>query len=225
MGKEKKPSFADKLKAGITKAGDEATKIAKKGMEVAKDSAEVVAEKSRSALNEAYDSKRPTALKNLQRLRKAHPECSPQEIIALLEDDLKKAEVKSGSDSDAFTSALTLFVFTTLEIYGSKVADKHKRQLLVDSVVVVDSEVARLVAQLGGAAVQLFAGSAGAVGKAVSAISKAGDKLSKFKPLMTLAGIKNPGKKSATWIVTTSTLNVLGPVPKAWPKESAAKGK
>lgn len=49
MGKKKKETFADKLKASISKAGDEVAKATKKTLEVAKESADVVAEQTAKA--------------------------------------------------------------------------------------------------------------------------------------------------------------------------------
>jgi hypothetical protein len=245
MGKDEKPSFKDKLKAGLDKAGAQTAKAAKVGFGAVKDgsgkvaagaanAAKVVADnavkakdflddKSRAALDKAYSAKKPLAVKNLQRIKKASPAASPTEVLATLEADLKVAEDKTGSDSDAFTDAVTLYVFSAVEVYGSKVADKNKRQLLIDTIVVIDSDVAKAIAQFGGAAIALVAGRAGAIGKAVGAVAKAGNKLTWLKPLIALAGIKNPGKKSTTWIVTHSTKSILGMPPKTWPKTAVAK--
>lgn len=55
MGKSKKPSFADKLKANLAKAGDEAAKVAKKGLEAAKDGAEIVADQATKAAKVSAD--------------------------------------------------------------------------------------------------------------------------------------------------------------------------
>lgn len=52
MGKEKKLSFADKLKANLAKAGDEAAKVAKKGLEAARDGADLVADQATKAAKE-----------------------------------------------------------------------------------------------------------------------------------------------------------------------------
>ena len=89
----------------------------------------------------------------------------------------------------------------------------------------IDSEVAKNVAAIGGAVLSLFAGKIGAVGKAVDAVAKTTQKLSWMKPLIDLAGIKNPGKKSATWIVTTVTKSVLGTPPTPWVEVTKTDGK
>jgi hypothetical protein len=245
MGKKKKLSLKDRVKAGLDKAGVEASKAAKVGLGAVKDgsgkvaagatkAAKIVAtnavkakdyldDKSRAALDKAYNSKKPLAVKNLQRIKKANPKATPSDVLNTLESNLKVAEEKTGSDSDAFTDAVTLYVFTAVEVYGTKVADKKKKQVLIDTIVVIDSEVAKAIAQFGGAALTLVAGRLGAIGKAVGAVAKASNKLSWLKPLIALAGIKNPAKKSTTWIVTHSTRSILGAPPKAWPKSELAR--
>jgi hypothetical protein len=245
MGNEKKLGLADKIKAGIDRTKTEASKATKVGFDAIKDGSEVVAgsaakaagviaanavkakdyvdDKARSALDKAYESKRPLAVKNIARIKKSNSSATPAELIDILESDLKTAEDKSGTDSDAFTSAVTLYVFSTVEVYGSKVLNSKKRQLLIDTIVVIDSEVAKVIAQFGGAAVGLLAGRIGALGKAVAAVGKVSNKMAWIKPLTNLAGIKNPGKKSTTWVVTNSTRKILGPAPKSWPKSPAKK--
>jgi hypothetical protein len=245
MGKKNKPSIADQLKSGLQTAKAGAAKAAKTGLGAVKGGSGIVAagavkaagvvaanavkakdyvdEKSRAALDKAYSAKRPLAVRHVKALRKSNPTANPVELLEILEAKLKVAEEKTGSDSDAFTDEVALYVFSAVEVYGGKVADKAKQQMLVDTIVVIDSSVAKAIAQFGGAAVALVAGRLGAIGKAVGAVAKAGNKLSWVKPLIALAGIKNPGKKSATWLVTNATKKVLGPPPKSWPKTAPAK--
>ncbi|MFM2384608.1 MAG: hypothetical protein RL166_482 [Actinomycetota bacterium] len=245
--------FGDKLKAGIASAKSEAAKVTKKGLEVAKAGAEVVAdnaekaakssvkaikagadavaekaveakefadEKMRTGLDKAYASKKETAVANLKRVRKANPDATPSETLLILEKELSKAEEKSGADSDAFASATALYVFTAVELYGKKYKDPVSRQRLIDATVLVDSEAAKMVAALAGVGISLLLARLGgkAAGKALAKVAGAG-------ALVSMLGIKNPGKKGAAWIAVTSVNKFLGPVPKAWPAASTAKKK
>ncbi|MFM2024941.1 MAG: hypothetical protein RLZZ56_954 [Actinomycetota bacterium] len=253
MGKEKKLSFAEKLKAGIEKTASEATKAAKAGLEVAKSSADVVAEKAeqaakssvkaikagadvvaekaveakafadektRAGLDKAYAAKQTTAVANLKRVRKANPEASPAETLTILEKELSAAEAKSGMESEEFASATALYVFTAVEVYGKKYKDAESRQRLIDATVLVDSEAAKILTAAVGIGVTVLLARFGgkAAGKAVAKVAGAG-------ALVSMLGVKNPGKKSAAWIAVTSVNKFLGAPPATWPKEPVAKKK
>jgi len=245
--------FGDKLKAGLESAKSEAAKATKKGLAVAKASAEVVAEnaekaakssvkaikagadvvaekageakefadvKIRASLDKAYASKQDVAVANLKRVRKVNPDASPSETLLVLENELSKAEEKSGADSDAFASATALYVFTAVELYGTKYKDPASRQRLIDATVLIDSEAAKIVASLAGVGITLLLARLGgkAAGKALTKVAGAG-------ALVSMLGIKNPGKKSAAWIAVTAVNKFLGPAPKTWPATSVAKKK
>jgi hypothetical protein len=251
MGKEKKLSFADKLKAGISKTTAEATKVAKAGLEVAKTSADVVAEKAeqatqssvkaikagadivvekavdakdfadekiRASLDHAYASKKLEAVSNLKRIRKANPDASPTETLIILEKELAKAESMSGSDSEEFASATALYVFTAVELYGTKHKDAAGRQRLIDATVLIDSKAAKMISAAAGIGFTILLSRFGgkAAGKALAKLAGAG-------AMVAMLGIKNPGKKSAAWIAVSSVNKFLGPAPKDWPKAPAKK--
>lgn len=244
MGKEKKLSFAEKLKAGIAKTSAEATKVAKVGFEAAKSGADVVAEnagkaakasakaiktgaevvaekageakafadeKTRAGLDKAYGPKRELALENLDRLRKENPDASPAETLLTLEKELSAAEGKAGMDSDEFASATAMYVFTAVEIYGENFQDPEKRQRLIDTTLLIDSEAAKAVAAVAGIGVSIILARSGskALGKVVAKVAGA-------SALVAMLGIENPGKKSAAWIAVTAVKKFLGPAPEAW---------
>jgi hypothetical protein len=247
MGKSKKPSFADKLKANLAKAGDEAAKVAKKGLEAAKDGAEIVAdqatkaakagakaakdgaqvvaekageakefldEKTRSGLDHAYAAKQKLAQANLERLRKADPNGTPADILVALEADLVKAETKNGDDSEEFASATAMYIFTAVEIYGDQSKDPKGRQRLIDATVMIDSSAAKLAAKAAGVGIAILLARTGTKG-ALSGLAK---KAASATALVTILGIKNPGKKSATWIAVSAVNKFLGQAPEVWAK-------
>jgi hypothetical protein len=253
MGKEKKLSFTEKLKAGISKTTEEASKAAKAGIEKAKSGAEVVADKAekaaaasakalktgaelvaekvmdakdfadekvRTGLDKGYDAKQLIAAENLKRIRKANPDLTPAEALLVLEKELATAEARSGADSDEFASATAMYVFTAVEIYGTSFKDEASRQRLIDATVLVDSEAAKIVAGIAGVGISLLLARLGgkAAGKAIAKVAGAG-------ALVSMLGIKNPGKKSAAWIAVTSVNKFLGPAPTDWPKSPAKKTK
>jgi hypothetical protein len=245
MGKEKKLSFTEKLKANLTKAGDEAAKVAKKGLDAAREGAEVVAdqatkaakagakaakegaslvaekageakdfldEKTRSGLDHAYAAKQKIAIENLARLRNANPTGSPSDILSELEADLVKAETKNGDDSEEFASATALYIFTAVEVYGSQVKDVGSRQKLIDATVMIDSSAAKMAAKAAGIGIGILLARFGAkdgVKKLVAGMASAG-------VLVQILGIKNPGKKSATWIAVSAINKFLGEAPVTW---------
>lgn len=245
MGKEKKLSFAEKLKANLAKAGEEATKVAKMSLEVAKDSADVVAdqaakvakagaqaakdgvhvvaekagdakeffdEKTRRGLDNAYMTKQKLAHENLVRLQKANAKGTPNDILGDLEADLVKAETKNGDDSEEFASATALYIFTAIEIYGEQCKSIDSRQKLIDATVMIDSAAAKIVAKVAGIGIGILLARFGAkagVKKLVTSAASAG-------ALVQILGIKNPGKKGATWIAVSAVNKFLGPVPEQW---------
>lgn len=249
MGKKKKETFADKLKAGLAKAGDEASKVAKKGLEAAKDGAEVVADqatkaakasakaakdsahivaekageaksyvdsKSRELLDKAYAKKHVIAIERVKDLKKQFPKASPVEIQAELEKELHAKEEKLGADSETFSTAVTAYVLASFEVHGAKPGDSEARQKLVDTVVVLDSEVSKGIQLYGGLAVELLAGRVKTIGKVAKVAVTATTKLNQFHPLIKLLGLKNLGKQSISMFVISATKNSLGETPAAW---------
>jgi uncharacterized phage infection (PIP) family protein YhgE len=249
MGKDKKQSFADKLKAGIAKAGDEASKVAKKGLGAAKDGADVLAKqatkaakaganaaregaqvaaktaegaksfvdaKAREMLDKAYVKKKDLAIEKVRVIRSKMPDATPSEIHAELEKELRNNEVKLGADSETFSTAVTAYVLATFEVHGAKPSDSQACQKLVDTVLVLDSEVSKGLQLYGGLAVELLAGRVKTIGKVAKVALEAGNKLSKFQPLIQLLGIKNLGKQSISMVVIGATKNALGEFPESW---------
>lgn len=178
---------------------------------------DVLDDKTRKALDEAYQAQRTDAVTNLARLRKKYPNSTPAEILSYLEKELAALEKKTDAESDDVITAASLYVLTAIELHGKSNANLDARQRLIDAVVVINSKTAKFVALLGGAAVAMVAAGAGKVGKIAGTVAKAGAKLAWIAPLIAVAGIKNPGKKSVAWNVKTVTHNVLGDPPAKWP--------
>jgi hypothetical protein len=235
MGKDEKPSFKDRLKAGLDKAkveaakaaevvADKAEKASKSGVKAIKKGASVVAEKAgeakayadekvRSGLDHAYESKQTQAAANLKRVRKSNPDATPAETLLILEKELVAAEAKSGADSEEFASATALYVFTAIEVYGKQVKDTKSRQRLIDATVLVDSNAAKLAAAAAGVGITILMARFG--GKAAGPVLR---KVAGAGALVALLDIKNPGKKSAEWVAVTAVRKFLGPAPTSWPK-------
>ena len=249
MGKKKKETFADKLKASLAQAGDEVAKATKKSLEVAKESADVLAEqtakaakasakaakagaqlvaekageaksfvdsKSRELLDKAYAKKHVIAVERVSQLKKKFPKASPIEIQAELEKELHAQEEKLGSDSDTFSTAVTAYVLASFEVHGAKPGDSEAKQKLIDTVLVLDSEVSKGIQLYGGLAVELVAGRVKTIGKVAKVAVTATTKLNQFQPLIKLLGIKNLGKQSISMVVVSATKNSLGETPAAW---------
>jgi hypothetical protein len=252
MGKDTNQGFGDRFKAGISKAKDNAEKVAKSGLAAAKEGFEVVADGAekaakasghsiketaekvadkatdakhftdaqlRAGLDKAYQAKRQAHVENLARLRKKNPKANPSRILDILEKELHAAETKSGSDSSKYIEAATLYSLTAVEVYGEHVKDSEAKQRLIDWVVLLDSKATKGIVEFGGLAVTLIAGRIGVVGKAVKAVSKVTDKISWLSPLVEMAGIKNPGKQSASWLIISATKGVMGNPPDSWPAD------
>lgn len=225
---EKKLTLAERLLA----AKDTVERNAKLGLTKARAGAEVAAEqiakgkdalddKAREALDTAYETQRAEALKNLARLRKKYPSATPAGILGYLEKDLAALEKKAETDSDDVISAAALYVLTAIEVHGPKSGDPEARQRLIDAIVVVNSKTAKFVALLGGAALAMIAAGSGKLAKAAGTVAKAGAKLAWLAPVIAVAGIKNPGKRSVAWIVKAVTSKVLGEPPTKWPAAKA----
>lgn len=221
---EKKVSLADRLlaaKDAVGRGSEAALAKARAGAGVAAEQIakgkDALDDKTRKALDEAYEAQRSDAVSNLARLRKKYPTSSPAEILSHLEKELAALEKKTDAESDDVITAASLYILTAIELHGKSQVNLEARQRLIDAVVVVNSKTAKFVALLGGAAVAMVAAGAGKFGKIAGTVAKAGAKLAWIAPLIAVAGIKNPGKKSVAWIVKTVTHNVLGDPPVKWP--------
>ena len=236
MANKRKPDLKDTIAASLKTAGAAAAKGAKLGIGAAKDGAVFAAKeavkakdaidtKSRAALDKAYAAKRSHAVKNLARLKAANPTATPAEILDILETELKEIEKDAGADSEKFLSSTSMFVFTAVELYPARSGDAATKQRLIDAVVLLDSAVAKNVAKFGGLAVGILVARFTAAGRAAAVVGKLGSKIKWMTPLLAIAGIKNPGKKSAAWAVNAATRKILGAAPKTWPAEKAAPAK
>ena len=231
MSKSDKPGIAGKIKAGFAKATSAAGETAKIGLEKARDGVgfatskaaqakDAIDDKTRELLNKAYASQSAAAKANVAKLRSENPKMSPSAILDLLAIDLKAVETRGDVEADGVIESAAVYVFSAIEIYGDQFLDQAARQRLVDAIVVINSGTAKSVAQYGGAAVALIAVRFGAAGKIVSLATRGASKFAALAPLIALAGIKNPGKKSVSWLVLTATTKILGPVPENWSGKS-----
>lgn len=222
---EKKLSLAERLLAAketVEKGAMAGLSMAREGVETASEhiakGKDAIDDKTREALDKAYATQRSTAAKNLDRLRAEHPAATPADILAKLEEDLTVIESASNADPDEVITAAALYVLTAIEVHGPADGDDdaEARQRLIDTIVVMNTESAKMVALLGGAALSLIPTGSGAFGKIAGKVAKAGTKFAKFGPLLAMAGLDNPGKKSIAWIVKTVSHNVLGAPPVQW---------
>ena len=181
-----------------------------------------VAGKARSGLDKAYAFKKEQAVEKLAELRASNPKATPSEIIKLLEAELKSEELHAGTNSDAFTAAVAMFVFTVIEVHGANKKNAVARKRLIDALVVIDSKVAKNVAKYGGIAVSLFSKRLRVIGVGVALVANLRSKAPWLKRGLAILGIKNPGKKGTAYAVTAAVSKTLGPAPKTWP---GAKGK
>lgn len=230
MGNEIKRGFKDRFAAGVDNArgfaddaGSNAKRAAGKVADQAVKAKDSVDAKIRAGLDEAYAVKRKVAIENVARLRKANANCSPKDLIQLLEEELKAADEATDEKTEAFTSAASLYMLSVVEVHGAKGEPTTNSQRLIDVVVALDSKAAKVIAAAGGFAVALLAKRFGPVGKVVKGAAKFGGKVALVAPILNLAGIKNPGKKGAAWAVVAATEKILGEPPKSWPKAEAPK--
>lgn len=257
MGKSKKPSLGESLKASFDIAKGGAARIAKVSAKAVKDSADIVSQsasdvakvsakaikdgavvvadkskeladavdkKSRESLDKAYKSKRKAAVENLAKYRAANPKANPSELLDILESDLHKLEEKRGVESDEFMDATVLFVLTVVELYPNNKSTELKRQKLIDTILVLDSEVVKTIAAIGGLALELLPlGKVGKLGKIAKAAVTAKAKAASLSALAKKMDVKNPGKKGAAWLAVNITKKSLGEPPKAWPASESKK--
>lgn len=201
----KKPS-----KESVSQAAKDAVSWTKQTAGKAKD-------KSREGLDRAYEAKKPFAIAALQQLRADHPKASPAKIQAILDEELKAAEAEFDSSSVDFSSALSMYVFTSLELHEVDEDAESKHQKLIDLVVILDSSAVKFARKAVGVAatVVAFLPQGKAVkGVAVARKAIAGAAVAKG----VLASTKNQSRVAKTIIERTA--KVLGPAPSSWPNET-----
>lgn len=186
---------------------------------------EFLFEKSRAGLDKAYQTKKKLAVANVTKLRTQNATSKPQGIIDLLEAELKSEEMHSGTNTEAFASAVALYVFSVIEVHGENPANAAARQRLIDALVVVDSKTAKNIAKYGGIAVAIFSKRLRVIGGAVAALATLRSRAPWLKRGLVILGIKNPGKKVASFAVIAATNKTLGPAPKTWPAAKAQSKK
>lgn len=233
MGNEQKKSLVDSAKSGLAKAQTGVAVVAKKGAKTVVSGAaavktgadktkKVIDSKTKAGLDKAYAAKKPLAVENLKKLRKAHPSASPSRVLELLNKDLHKVEQDSGSDLGSLIDAISTYVLTSVEVYGTSVRAKPATKKLINATLMFSSQAAKLTAKYGPMAVEL----------AVAIIRKK-SKPSPIKPavpkknvligpvvrflLAKLVGVENVGRKSATKIAELAVKKALGTPPTKWP--------
>lgn len=207
-----------KVAAGAT--ADAAKIVATSTTEFAKKSAKFVDAKTREALAKELAKTRPAAIATLARLRKAGPSSKPAGIIGALDAEFTSAEEGASATSAEFTASAANYVLTLNEIYGYKVRDEGRRAALINIVLAANSGAARAVAQVGGWVLTIVSkrfAAAALVAGVVNFANKHANKLTWLGVVAKLAGIKNPARKSAAWIVITASRRVLGEPPTTWP--------
>ncbi|MFM6980181.1 MAG: hypothetical protein ACKOWE_02100 [Micrococcales bacterium] len=206
-----------------TKAGKRVSKTAKNAANALKKGSiaswDFVDEKFRANLDKSLKSRKSLAIKNVNRLRAANPSASPIEIIEILMSDLNAAEAKP--DNDAFSSSVSLYVFSVIEIYGDEVKDFEARDGLAVKIAVLDSAFIKNTIKYAPEAVSLLVSILTKKGKMPKLPIK-GEKLLKFswvpKALAKFLGIKNVGRKSISLVVDAATRKALGLPPELWPE-------
>jgi hypothetical protein len=239
MGNEQKKSLVDNAKSGLAKAQAGAAVVAKKGAKTVVSGAaavktgagkakNVIDSKTKAGLDKAYAAKKPLAVENLKQVRKAHPSASPTRVLELLNEDLHKVEQDSGSDPGTMIDAISTYVLTSVEVYGTSVRAKPATKKLINATLMFSSQAAKLTAKYGPMAVEL----------AVAIIRKKG-KPAPRKPvgpkknvligpvirflLAKLVGVENVGRKSVTKIAEIAVKKALGTPPAKWPATTARK--
>jgi hypothetical protein len=232
MGNEDKKSLIDHAKSGVNKVQTEASRAAVKGAKAiaagagsvktgAGKAKDLAAAKAKLGLEKAYAKKKPLAVDNLKRLRKANPSASPTRILEILNEELHAVEQES-SDSAVLIDAITLYVLSCIEVYGAKAKGKAATKKLTNATLVLSSQVAKLATKYGPVAIEI---AIAVLRKKVptKVVKTPGvKKASVLAPLVRLAlaklvGVENIGRKSATKIAETAVAKALGTPPAKWP--------
>jgi hypothetical protein len=189
------------------------SQAAKTALNWTKDTAAKAKDKSRESLDRAYEAKRPFAVEALEQLRADNPKASPSKIQSLLDEELKAVEAEYDSSSQDFASAVSLYVFTSLELHDVDEDDDSKHQKLIDLMVVLDStavKVARKAVGVAAAVVMILPQGRAVKGVAVAKKAIAGAAVAKG----VLANKKTESRVAKTIIERTA--KILGPAPKSW---------
>jgi hypothetical protein len=192
---------------------DSVSQAAKTALSWTKDTAAKAKDKSRESLDRAYESKKPLAEQALAQLRSENPKANPTKIQALLDDALRSAEEEYGTSSVEFSSTVSLYVFTSLEIHGFDEDVESKHQKLIDLMVVLDSSAGKVARKAVGVAaniVMLLPQGRAVRGVALAQKAVAGAAAAKN----VLAQSKIETKVADTVIARTT--KILGPAPKTW---------
>ena len=173
-------------------------------------------ERNREALDKAYETRRPFAIARIEELRILQPTATPNAVIGLLEKDLLEAEKKFGVTTEQFSSAVMMYVISTLEVHQQATGKELSRGRIVDIMMIVDSRAVKGARKvLGGAiAVATFL-PIGRGAKAVKTALKVGAAIGTAKVVLDKA--KDAGKISQ--LVISSVKKTLGPVPVRWATE------
>jgi hypothetical protein len=193
------------------------SQVAKDALNWTKQTADKAKGKSREGLDRAYEAKKPFAIAALQQLRADNPKASPAKIQAILDQELKAAEAEFDSSSLDFSSALSMYVFTSLELHEVDEDAESKHQKLIDLVVILDSSAVKFARKAVGVAatVVAFLPQGKAVkGVAVARKAIAGAAVAKG----VLASTKSQSRVAKTIIERTA--KVLGPAPASWSNET-----
>lgn len=115
-----------------------------------------------AALEKALVVQAPLAAKNVERLRRVHPDATPQELLDKIKTTYLSAITISGGASGAaavvpgaavptaladvlvFTEATVLYVLSRAELHGLHPDDHERRKLLIYTVLLGDSGIAAL---------------------------------------------------------------------------------
>ena len=205
-------------------AAEAGVKAALAGADLAKKAGRFLDTKSRELLAKEFEKNRPIAVASVARLRQANGSAAPSEIVKLLSDEFALAEKGVPGKSEKFLAAATNYVLSLNEIYGKKVRDENRRQLLLYVLLAANSNVAAVAAQVGAMAFAFLTKRFAAVAivtLVTDFIRKNSGKATWLVTMAKLAGIKTVGRTSASWVVVNASLKILGPAPASWP--TAAK--
>jgi hypothetical protein len=233
MGNIEKKSLVDNAKAGLAQAKTGVAVVAKKGAKAVATGAGAVKAgagnaknqidaKTRASLDKAYAAKKPLAVANLKQLRKKYPSESPAQILERLNDALHRVEQESGSDAGILLDAISTYVLTSIEVYGTAVKGKPATKKLLDATLMLSSKVAKITAKYGPAAAELVIAIVRKKGKTPSVKPTVRKKSAVVGPLFRFAiakliGVENVGRKSATKIAEIAVKRALGTPPAKWP--------
>ena len=199
---------------------DSVSQVAKNAINWTKDTAGKAKDKSREGLNKAYEAKKPFAIEALIQLRRENPKASPTKIQTLLDNQLREAEKESGMGSSEFSSVMSMYVFTSIELHNLEDGSSANRQKLTDLMVLLDSSAVRVARRVVGIAanVVMFLPQ----GKAIKGVTVARKAMvgAAAAAATTKGVLKANGKELAiSGTLISQTKKILGPAPKAWPSD------